>query len=442
MKAKLLSYCQEESLLVPGDRVICALSGGGDSMALLHCLYTLKQDLGITLEAAHFNHKLRGKESDDDEVFVRDYCKEKGIPLHLGTADVEEYCRQEHLTIEEGARQCRYNFFRSLSGKIATAHTADDHLETVIMHLIRGSGLRGLCGIPPKRENVVRPLLWASKEEILAYLITEQIPFREDSSNHSLSYTRNRIRHQVLPLLKEENPGIVPGIFQQSRILRQEDRFLDELARDLLQKDSRGAFSLVPLRSAPEPLQNRALRLMVGEYLEQDVSLVHINALRRLLHHPCPSAQISLPRGLTACRRYDWLSFCWETAETFPETVLNIPGETTAPGAPWSISCKIEKNFIKMTNTPFHFAIKYDMICGSILTLRPRQTGDLLQTTDGHRKSLKKRMIEKKIPKQDRDLLPVFTAGADILAVGGLGISSHCVPENGDTALIVTILFT
>ncbi len=446
MKDKLLSYCKKESLFAPGDRVICALSGGSDSMALLHCLRSLEKDLGITVEAAHFNHKLRGEESDSDEAFVTEFCRKLRIPLHLGCEDVAEYSRQYHLCIEEAARQCRYRFFQGLQGKIATAHNADDNLETVLMHLIRGSGLRGLCGIPSKRGNVVRPLLWATKTEILSYLEQKQIPYREDSSNQSLAYTRNRMRHQVLPLLRRENPDLAQGVLGQSRLLRQEDQFLDDLAAELLQKDPMGGFSILPLLSAPEPLQNRALRLMIGEYLEQDVSLVHIDALRNLLHHPRPSAQINLPRGLIACRRYDSLSFRWDTPTSFIETPMAIPGETILPGTPWKVCCEFQKNFKKLTNTPFLFAIKCDMIedtmCAPQWLLRSRQIGDRLQMTDGHSKSLKKLMIERKIPRQDRDLLPVITDGNRVLAVGGLGISTHCIPQEGEPALIVTILTT
>ena len=307
------------------------------------------------------------------------------------------------------------------------------------MHLIRGSGIRGLSGIPPKRGQILRPLLWATKEEILAYLEREHIPYREDSSNSSSLYTRNRLRHEIIPLLKRENPDLTGGILRQSHILRQEDLFLDELAKSLLKNDQKGAFDLAPIRTAAEPLQNRALRLMVGEYLEQDVSWIHIEALRDLLSNPCPSAQVSLPHGLIACREYDRLTFRQEFPNAFSEIPMNIPGETILPGTPWKISCELIKNFKKTTNTPFHFAIRYDMICGLQITLRPRQVGDRMQTSDGHSKSLKKLMIDRKIPRHKRDLLPVFTDGTQVLAVAGLGVSSRCLPEEGQTALIITI---
>lgn len=439
MKAKLVSYCKAEGLLLPGDRVICALSGGGDSVALLHLLHSLKEELSITVEAAHFNHKLRGEESEADEAFVRDLCQKLSIPLSVGQEDIPEYCRLHSIGVEEAARRCRYDFLLSLNGKIATAHNADDNLETVLLHLLRGSGLRGLCGIPPKRGRILRPLLWATKEEILAYLEREGLSHREDSSNRSPAYTRNRLRHGVIPLLQSEAPNLASRVLTQSHLLRQEDRFLDQEAGALLERDAEGAFSILPLLSAPEVLQKRALRLMVREYLEQDVSLSHIEALQELLRNPCPSAQISLPHNFEARRSYDRLYFCRHTPSSLPEIPLRIPGETQIPGWPWKIFCKIQKNFIKMTNTPFHFAIKYDMICGTCLMLRSRQVGDRLQIADGHSKTVKKLMIEKKIPRQERDLLPVLTDGRDVLAVGGLGVSRLHLPEAGQTALIIKI---
>ena len=411
---------------------------------LLHCLVSTAEELEITVEAAHFNHRLRGEEARGDEAFVKDLCKKLSIPLHIGSEDVKDYCRRHRLGTEEGARQCRYRFLHSLGGKIATAHNADDNLETVLMHLVRGSGLRGLCGICPKGDRLVRPLLWATGEEIRKYLDAQGLPYRVDSSNSSLSYTRNRLRQQVLPLLRQENPAIAEGILRQGRILQAEDAFLDEKARELVQKDPQGTYAIAPLLSAEPVLRNRALRLITADFLEQDVSLTHIEALSTLIRNSCPSARVSLPHGLTACRQYDRLLFQQEEERDLwicpnEPVTLSIPGETVIPDFPWKITCITEKNFIKMTNTPFHFAIKYDMICAPQISLRSRQVGDRLQTADGHSKSLKKLMIERKIPQTERGLLPVFTVGESIAAVGGLGADAQYLPTEGQNALIITI---
>ena len=199
MKAEMLSWCRRTKLFSAGDRVICAVSGGADSMAMLWCLHCLKSELSIRVEAAHFNHRLRGAESDRDEAFVREFCASHGIALTVGAANPEDYGASG---VEETARRLRYAFFETLDcDRLAPAHTADDNAETVLVNLLRGTGLRGLCGIPPVRGRIVRPLLFARRQNILDYLRTEGVAFVEDSTNGQDAYLRNRLRHHVLPLL-------------------------------------------------------------------------------------------------------------------------------------------------------------------------------------------------------------------------------------------------
>jgi tRNA(Ile)-lysidine synthase len=439
MKDKVLRWCREQGFFSSGDRVICAVSGGADSMAMLHCLYSLRQELQISVEAAHYNHCLRGEEAQRDQEFVEEFCIGRQIPLHLGRGDVAAYGKERHLSTEEAARQCRYAFLSAFQGKLATAHNADDHLETVLMHLLRGSGLRGLGGIPPQRGNICRPLLCVTREEILAYLQAEGLPHREDSSNRDLSFTRNRLRHEVLPLLRRENPRLADRVLAQSGLLRGEDRLLDQMAGELLHRDSDGSYALAPLIQAPDPLQKRALRLILGERLPQDVSLVHIEALQALLHSPHPSGEIDLPTGLKACRLYDRLELRYAVSPAKEQVFLALtPGQSLTFG-PYVIQSRVEENFAKMTNTPFHFSVRYDMITGSVLCLRSRQIGDRLQMSDGHSRSLKKLMIEGKIPRRHRDGLPIFTYGSDVVAAAGLGVSHPYVPKEGEPALIIHI---
>ena len=200
-----------QELLPPGSKVLCAVSGGADSMCLLHML---SQREDISLVAAHFNHQLRGEEADRDEGFVREVCEQWGIPLSVGRGDVEAFARREKLSIEEAGRTLRYTFlFRTAEeencGLIATAHNAEDNAETLLLHLLRGSGLQGLTGISPRLHQLVRPLLTTSRREIEAYLSEYGVPHMEDSTNSNDSYTRNRVRHQLIPLLEEMNPGFV-----------------------------------------------------------------------------------------------------------------------------------------------------------------------------------------------------------------------------------------
>ena len=205
MLNKLLKFIRQENLLEPGDRVTCAVSGGADSMALLFGLYLLRQKLGITLEAAHFNHRLRGEESERDARFVSDFCRDYQIPLHMGAGTITPGKKG----LEAAAREARYGFLESLPGKIATAHTAADNAETVLMHLIRGTGLRGLGGISPVRGSIIRPMLLITRQEVEAFLEEWSIPHVEDGSNESSQFLRNRIRHQMMPLFRQDRKSVV-----------------------------------------------------------------------------------------------------------------------------------------------------------------------------------------------------------------------------------------
>ena len=219
------TFIREQDLIPAGSTVLCAVSGGADSIAMLHILYRLRDQLDFTLAAAHYNHQLRGAESDRDQRFVEQFVqlccgahrRPDGtclppVPLYTGSGDVAAQARLRGRGIEETARQMRYAFLRDAAretsaGLIATAHTASDNAETILFHLARGSGLRGLGGIPPRREGIVRPLLTASRQQVEDYLAHHCLPHMEDSSNTSNEYTRNRIRHQVLPVLEEIAPG-------------------------------------------------------------------------------------------------------------------------------------------------------------------------------------------------------------------------------------------
>lgn len=437
MKAEVARYCREEGLFSAGDRVVCALSGGADSMAMLWCLHSLQAELGITVSAAHFNHRLRGAEADRDEAFVRAFCAGHGIALTVGSADVAQYAKDHGQSLEEAARECRYAFLQALPcDKLATAHTADDNAETVLLHLLRGSGLRGLCGIPPRRGSIVRPLLSVTREQVTAFLRAENIAWVEDSTNAEEFCARNRLRRRVLPELRALSPQLSGHLSTQSRLLREEDAYLDELAAALLREED-GVFACAPLREAPPVLQRRALRLMTRRVLPQDVSYAHISALQALLVSPDPSAQCDLPGGFIARRRYDGLELTRPLPETFPETPLSVPGETLLPVPGLKITCEITENFKKIANTPFRFAIKYDMITQSIL--RPRRSGDRMSTDGVHTKTLKKLFIERRVPRAQRGVTAVLAGGSNVLAVAGIGADARYIPAAGEPAVIIQI---
>lgn len=428
---------------VRGKHVLVALSGGADSVALLHLLDRNRTAYDLHLTAAHLHHGIRGCDADDDAALCRNLCAGLGIRLIEGRVDVPQLARERGQGLEEAARDARYAFLRQArtdcgADVIALAHHLDDQAETVLMHLLRGSGLRGLCGIPPRRGSIVRPLLSVTREQVAAFLRAESIAWVEDSTNAEEFCARNRLRRRVLPELRALSPQLSGHLTAQSRLLREEDAYLDELAAALLREED-GVFACAPLREAPPVLQRRALRLMTRRVLPQDMTFAHIAALQALLVSPDPSAQCDLPGSVIARRRYDGLELTRPSPETFPETPLSVPGETILPVPGLKITCEITENFKKIANTPFRFAIKYDMITQSIL--RPRRSGDRMSTDGVHTKTLKKLFIERHVPRAQRGVTAVLASGSDVLAVAGIGADVRYIPAAGEPAVLIQIEF-
>ncbi len=231
MEAKVRDAIRRYGMLSDGETVIVGLSGGADSTALLHILLSLKEELGISLKACHINHNLRGEESDGDENFVRALCERLEVPLTVFGIDVKG-SSSKHESLEETARKLRYREFERLcreeGARLATAHTASDNAETVLINMVRGTGTKGLSGIPPVRDYIIRPLIRCTREEIEEYCIKNGISFVTDSSNLTDDYTRNKIRHKVIPLLKEFNPSLIEGISRMTAIVGEDMSFLEE----------------------------------------------------------------------------------------------------------------------------------------------------------------------------------------------------------------------
>ncbi len=442
VRDSVLSCIREYEMLSGADRVVCALSGGADSVCLADVLLSLATELGFRLECAHYNHLLRGEESDRDAAFAAAWCAQRGLKLHMGSGDVSAYASQHHLGTEEAARRLRYAFLDSLGNertKIATAHQADDQAETMLMNLLRGSGPKGLAGIPPVRGLYIRPLLGVTREEILDYLRQRGLEYVEDSSNRDSTYRRNRLRQEVLPVLRELNPAFSAACGRTARLLRADEALLDQLSDESVAFEGEAAvLSVEELLALPRPLSSRALRRAAGAFGIQPEEK-HISALLKLASSENPSAQLDLPGGLTARRQYDRLLVS-ERKEVvpFPETELPFGEWTEVPGRNllvfWGEKSKNTKIHGKFTT----YFFKKDRICGTI-TIRLRREGDRLQLPGRQGKSLKKWMIQEKIPAAERSSLPVFADECGVLAVFGLGADDRAAagPEEADAVLMI-----
>ena len=441
MTNKVLAWCRENGLFSPGERVACAVSGGSDSVAMLHCLLALQKDLGIAVSAAHFNHHLRGAESDRDEAFVRSLCQSWGVPLVLGGGDVAQRARETGESLEEAARVLRYAFFDSLGCKVATAHTADDNLETVLLNLLRGTSLRGLCGIPPARGRIVRPLLGATQAEVEDYLQKNALAHVEDSSNQEDACRRNRLRHEVLPLLLRENPALPESLLRACSLLRQDEQELESLAAAALKKARRpGGVCCSCLAAESGSVRTRALRQLLGAIRAPKLSASHIDAVDRLLVSGPVSGRCSLPGGWTAAREYDLLTLSKVPAPlAFSPVRLAVPGVTDLPGLGLSVRCAFVSAAEKIENTPSRFLCGCDTIAhASPLFARPRAGGDAMRLPGGSR-TLKKLFIDRKIPAARRGLVPVIADESGVLGVYGIGVNLSRRAQPGQAAILIQI---
>lgn len=409
MLNKLRAFLKEQALLSPGDKVIAAVSGGADSVAMLFALYLLRDELGITLEAAHFNHHLRGAESDRDEAFVTDFCGRYDIPLHLGSGRIVPGKKG----LEAAARDARYAFLRRLPGKVATAHTADDNAETVLMRLIRGTGLKGLGAIAPVSGNVIRPMLTVTRDDVEAFLEEYALPHVEDSSNGTDDFLRNRIRHGILPLMRTENPRIGENLSAMALLLRQDEACLQAMIPEEQMPD-------VSRLKAMEPaLRRRALERFLKAQGVREPEQIHILQAEQLLYHWSPSAAMQFPGGVTIGRQYDRLVRL-ECAPELPETRLSVPGETCIGG----------KRFVSEYATDLEERPDSVLVCPvGVLTVRSRRSGDTMRLPGGTR-SLKKMYIDRKIPASHRAAVPVLADDRGVLAVFGIGTDIRFHPDS------------
>ena len=383
-----------------GESIVCAVSGGADSMALLWGLYLLKDKLDISLSAAHFNHHLRGDESCRDEAFVTGFCADYKIPLTVGGEQVVAGVKG----LEAAAREVRYAFLKSLPGRIATAHTADDNAETILMHLVRGTGLKGLGGIAPVNGKLIRPMLDITRSEVLAFLEEYSIPYVEDSSNSGDDFLRNRLRHHVMPLLKQENPSLSQNLSAMALRLRQDEQALTAASEKSYTHD------VDQLRELEPAIRSRVLSRILLNAGVKEPEGAHITAMENLVFSQNPSAKATFPDGVVMARNYETLKAITEEA-SLSEQEITCPGVYEVSGVKFTCT---RNESDERTKLSFAFTPKGKMV------LRSRKTGDTIRLLCGT-KSLKKLFIDEKIPATRRDMIPVLADDDGVIAVIGIG---------------------
>ncbi len=444
---KVLAAVRDGALLVAGDSLLIAFSGGADSMALTDVLLALREQLGIgRLAAAHLNHCLRGSESDGDEQTVRRFCAERELPLFVQRVDVAAEAARTKRGIEETARTVRYAFLRETAAregfsKIATAHTASDNTETVLLHLARGTGLEGLCGIRPVNGPVIRPLLGCSRAEVERYCATQELTFVNDSSNADVSYARNRIRMQVTPSLRKLNPRLDESVGRMVRQLQAVSAFLHEMAEQALAEAriSTGRYRCAVFRDLPEAVGSAALRMAFAESGGETLEERHTIRLLRLLEK---NGSLDLPGGIRAMSSAGVLAFDREAPTAASDGICVLsPGDSYGYCGrkyrcelvyldKWENNQKVHKNLLKN-------AMDYDKICGSI-RMRSRMAGDAYHPVGrGCGKTLKKLFQEAAIPAFARASIPVLVDDNGIVLVAGFGCDRRVAPDADTRRLLL-----
>lgn len=404
MLNKLLRFVKAYDMIHAGDSVTCAVSGGADSMALLFALHLLSSKLDIRLSAAHFNHHLRGAESDRDELFVRDFCAGYQIPFLSG----EETVSAGEKGLEAAAREARYAFLNKLPGKIATAHTANDNAETVLMHMVRGTGLKGLGAISPIRGKLIRPMLSVTRDEVVAFLEEFHIPYVEDSSNQGDDFLRNRLRHHVMPLLEQENPRFAENMSAMALRLREDEATLQMLS------DGDALTDIYKLRQVSDAFRARQLAVFLKSCGVDEPEAEHIRLAESLVFSDKPSAKANFPKGIVICRSYDRLEVCQNIAPLEAQ-ILTCPGITDIPQLGLRVVCEAAED----GRSPVEgIVVKPE----GHLILRHRYSGDEMRLTGGT-KSLKKLYIDRKIPAAARLQIPVIADDRGVIAVYGIGVN-------------------
>ena len=422
--------------------ILCAFSGGADSSVLLCILADICRQRGLGLRVVHVNHGIRGEEADRDERFCVDFCGRRDIPITVCRVDVPSFARENGIGTEEAARILRYSEFERIRGKeeaVATAHNSTDNAETVIFNLIRGSGSRGLSGIPPVRGCYIRPLILSDRESVRSYAASNGIEYVEDSTNLDTSYTRNYIRAEIIPRMKKINPSFERSVFDCSEILREEDGFIsgiaEEKSADLFSDGmDAGSFSLLP-----NPLRYRMLLEAFRSAGGDALSSVHTEAVFALAEKGEPHSRADLPGGISAVIEEGRLKLVHRRGDPEPRgltgTVRLAEGENRFPEFGFDIfvfrggspdGCGFDRNVYKLS---IFEKIDFDKIIGS-LVIRPRMAGDSYRS-HGMTKTVRRMMSEKKLDVGLRSRIPLICDSDGIVWIPGFSVCDRVYPGKG-----------
>lgn len=442
MLKRVLETIKENNLLKAGDKVVCALSGGADSMALLCALYEIKDEIGIEVYAAHLNHSIRGKDADEDYLFVKDFCERMGVRLFYRKVDVPLLAKALHKGEEETGRIERYKLFydaaEELGGaKIATGHHQNDNAETVLFNLFRGSGAKGLCGIPYRRDMIIRPLLDVSRRDTESYLEEKGISWREDETNKECKYSRNKIRHIVLNAALEIFPDAVKKIAAASRIISTDDEYLTRLAEESGAFED-GKIDKERFCELHESLRRRVIMTALSVWGVKDIDFVKIRLVTGAVLGSTGKVY-DLGNNVRVINSYGKVYRLTPNENDIYDNPIPVPiGENLEIKAfegIWSI--KTVDKTEKMRDNKMMILLDAEKLSEGV-QIRQRRDGDFISPAGIQgTKKLKKVFIDLKIPKDIRDRISMLTMGSEILFIPGIRKTRNYLPDENTKKVLV-----
>ncbi len=435
-KTKYLDTVSRYGMLKEGTSVLVGFSGGADSSLLLSLL---SQTDGITVAAAHLNHGIRGDEAIRDEYFCRRFCDENNITLYTKRMDIPKLAKENGLGIEEAARNARYEFFNEICNEhgydvIATAHNADDNLETVLFHIVRGTGLDGLCGIPPVRDNIIRPIILYSKDEIFDGCRELGVPFITDSTNTDTAYRRNFLRCEVIPKLKELNPSLCDSVTGMTELLANDARYLSSLAAERSFSDGRQILSTLP-----DPILSRVL---LNEMKKNNITVERERVSEMMMAIRSRSAHVSISLGGAdfVCDR-DLIYFVEDkknSSFSFPLRIgLNIINENSALGI-YPSDASFEKEMLNDKNV-YKLSIQVKISSAKIndnTVIRSRKNGDVIRQ-GGLTRKVKKLIQSLKLPSVETDMFPFIESDGEIIYLPYFNPADSAKPSGKDDLTVI-----
>lgn len=429
---KIRGAIKKHSMLSGGETVLVGLSGGADSVCLLTALNKLSLEFKIKLHAIYIDHGLRPVEIPAEIAFCEKLCEGLSVAFITKAVDVKASVKESGLNKQEAARELRYNAFNEAlfglgGGKIALGHTADDQIETFLMRLLRGTGPKGLSGIPPVRQNIIRPLIEVERTEIEGFLDELRVNYITDSSNLKDDYLRNKLRHIFIPELKKINPSMSMTTAKTMDILREEEKYFELIVTKTLMRlisrktDARIELFLSPIETMERVILRRVLRRAIDETRGlRGLEFGHIEDIIGLIKHGQPGDRLNLPKGLRVIKDYALLIITSEQPQKLLTLTLNVPGEASLKEIQSVMKASVEEE-MKVAGENKSIIILDADKTGNQLVIRAREEGDFFYPMGfGKRKKLQDFFVDEKIARELRDTIPVVLSGNGIVWLAGL----------------------